>query len=383
VRVALVGPYPLDPDRIDGGPDTSFMALATALAELGDIEPQAITFVPGLERQLRKEVDGLSVTYIPAPRRFRSLALHLRERRALSRVLASVRPDLVHAQDALQYGFISLKAAKRLPVVLTIHGIAREEIGFAADPLVRLRFAIAAIPLQRYCISHARYLTHSTPYAAEYFGNRMRGRSWDIANPIPDRFFEAERSPEPGRMLHVAKVVPLKRLIDLVEAMPSIAGAVPTASLQVAGEELPSEYTRQVRSRVRALGLEERVAFRGPLSPRQLVEEYRLASVLVLPSGQENSPLTIGEAMASGVPVVATRVGGVAHLVDEGTTGHVVAPGDVSALADRIISVLGDPARVASFGAAARERAERDFRIGVVAKQMRELYEAAIAGGPS
>jgi glycosyltransferase involved in cell wall biosynthesis len=378
VRVALVGPFPFDPDRIDGGPDTSMLALLGGLAGLSDVEPQVITFVPGLAGPVERRVDGVPIAYLPAPRRLRSATLHVRERRSLTRALRRFGPDVVHAQDAYQYGFASLTATYPAPVVLTVHGIAREERRFATSWASRLRFGLVAVPLQRYCIRHARYLTYSTPYAAEYFASEIRGRTWDIPNPIPDRFFSAERSAVAGRILHAGKVVPLKRLLDLVEALPAIAAAVPDAHLRVVGGELDSAYGLLVQERIRELGLGGRVAFLGTVPPSEMVEEHRRASVFVLPSGQENSPLSIAEAMAVGVPVVATRVGGVPHLVEEGRTGYVVGPGDVSALAGRVAAILEDPALAAVLGDAARKRASRDFRADVVALRMRDLYDEAL-----
>jgi glycosyltransferase involved in cell wall biosynthesis len=170
-------------------------------------------------------------------------------------------------------------------------------------------------------------------------------------------------------------VIPLKRLLDLVEAMPLILAVVPDARLRVAGSELDAAYARRVRRRVHEHGLEARVAFLGALSTEEMVDEYRRASIFVLPSGQETSPMVIGEAMAAGLPVVATRVGGVPHLVDDAVTGHVVDTGDIAGLAARIVDLLGDPDTRAAFGAAGRGKADRSFRRSAVATRVAAVYE--------
>ena len=222
MRVVLVGPYPLDPERVEGGVEAAFSTLLFALAALPDMELHAITFVPGLGEPVRKVVSGVLVRYLPAPRRFRSLRLHARERRSLARALADLRPDVIHAQDALQYGYVCLKTAGRTPVVVSIHGIARASSRLAPSPAVRLRHAIAHTTLERYCIRNARYLMEPTRYPEDYFGDEIRGRVWDIANPIPDEFFAIEPAPERGRVLYAGSVIPRKRLLDLVEAMPTV-----------------------------------------------------------------------------------------------------------------------------------------------------------------
>jgi glycosyltransferase involved in cell wall biosynthesis len=117
----------------------------------------------------------------------------------------------------------------------------------------------------------------------------------------------------------------------------------------------------------------------GGVSFDRLLEEFRRAAVLVLPSMEETSPVVIGEAMAARLPVVATRVGGVAYLVDDGMTGYLVEAGDVEALGERIAAILGDPERQASLGAAGRAKADRNFRTAAVAARVRAVWEEVLA----
>lgn len=89
--------------------------------------------------------------------------------------------------------------------------------------------------------------------------------------------------------------------------------------------------------------------------------------------------MVIGEAMATGVPVVATRVGGVSYLVDHGVTGLIVDPGDVDSLAAAVSDILGDPARSDALGAAGRAKAEGGFRTAAVAARVRAVYDEICA----
>jgi glycosyltransferase involved in cell wall biosynthesis len=379
VRVALVGPYPVDPARVGGGVETAFMSFVAGLAVLPDVEPHVLTFVPGQDRAVVKEVEGVPVHYLPGTTRLGSLTFHVRERRTLARALRSLQPHVLHGQETARYGYVTLKSERFAPVVLNVHGIVREEVKFVSG-LSGLRQRTAGLALERYCIRHGRYFVQSTTYPASVFGSETQGVFVDVRNPIGEHFFATERAPEPGRIVYAGSVIARKRLLDLVEAMARVARSA-DARLFVAGGEPEPDYAARVRRSVRVLGLEDRVFLLGPRSPKEVLEEYRDASLFVLPSGQETSPLSIGEAMAVGLPVVATDVGGVAQLVEEGVTGHVVPVGAIDALADRITSVLGDPARARVFGEAARARAERDFRPVVAAGRLRTVYERAIEGG--
>ena len=90
--------------------------------------------------------------------------------------------------------------------------------------------------------------------------------------------------------------------------------------------------------------------------------------------------MVIGEAMAVGVPVVATRVGGIPALVADGKTGWLVDVGDVAAIGDRLARTLGDDTSTRSMAAAARTVAVARFEPAVVAARMRDVYVAALAG---
>ena len=381
MRVLLVGPYPLD-SAVAGGVQASFANLVSGLAEQSDLETHVVSFVPGLDRPLRRALGTVQVAQLPGSPRLSFLTRHAKERESLREVVRDLRPDVVHAQDALGAGYVCLRATQGVPVLVSVHGITREEVKYLGG-LERLRVRIFGVAVERYCISHARYLVQPTRYPEAYFGSEIRGLIWDVGNAISDRFFGVDAAPEPGRVLYAGAVIARKRLLDLVEAMPAVAVQVPEAHVRVAGVGSDGPYARKVRDRVRVLGLEARVEFVGSVSSGELLEEFRRASLLVLPSRQETSPMVIGEAMATALPVVATRVGGVSYLVDDGVTGFVVEPGDVEALAARVAHVLSEPKRGIALGAAGRAKAEGSFRIGAVAARVRAVYEEVCKTAPA
>jgi glycosyltransferase involved in cell wall biosynthesis len=365
--------------RARGGVEASFANLLTGLATLNGVEPHVLTFAGDLEQPHRAAVNGVPVTYLPGTRRFGNLTLHARERRLLAHALDELRPDVVHAQEAQRYGYVCLRTERHAPVVVSIHGIVLEDLAYAAGVRARMRVRLAGIPLERYCVRHARFLVAPTRYAEQVFGHDIRGRLWDVPNAVAEPFFSVEPAPEQGRILYAGGVTRGKRLLDLLEAMPDIAELAPSAHVHIAGDFLDATYARDVQERVADLGLGSRVSFLGGLGPDGLLDEYRQASVLVLPSGKETSPMVIGEAMAAAVPVVATRVGGIPSLVDDSATGYLVDVGDVAAIADRTAAVLADAGRHASLALTARARAAARFRPVEVAKRMASVYDEVVA----
>lgn len=380
MRVALVGPYPLDAARPEGGVEASFVSLLEGLASFEDIEPHVFTFVPGAPETRRATHGTVPVTYFASPARLNNLILYRPHRRLLAQALSTLDPAIVHAQDAIAHGYIALRAAAEFPVAVSIHGIVREEVKFLTSRYDRARTWLAGPPYQRYCVRHARYLLEPSRYPEEYFGEAISGRIFEVGNPIANRFFAAEAAPEPARLLYAGGVTPGKRVLDLVEMLAAVRRQAPETRLRIAGQTGNLNYVAAVRARSEELGVAEHVELLGALSLDDLVEEYRRASVFVLASGQENSPMVIAEAMAVGVPVVATRVGGVHTLVEEGSTGFLVEVGDIERLAVRVSELLGDDPRRRAFAVAARAAAERRFRSSQVAERVRAVYREMLLG---
>ena len=134
-----------------------------------------------------------------------------------------------------------------------------------------------------------------------------------------------------------------------------------------------------MREQVAGLGLESRVRFLGIRA--DVADILRASDVFVLSSRWEGNPLSVMEAMAAGLPVVSTAVGGVPELVQEGATGRLVPSEDAGALARALQALVDDPAHRAAMGAAARRHAVAHFDIRHTVRGYEQLYESLLKGG--
>lgn len=158
----------------------------------------------------------------------------------------------------------------------------------------------------------------------------------------------------------------------LIEAMPRILRSAPDTRLLIAGDGPLRGDLSELGGR---LGVAERVKLLGGRSDvRDLLS---VTDVFALPSLGEGSPVVLMEAAFVGVPSVATDVGGVSQVVDDGVTGLVVPPANSRALGDSILHLLSDDARRAEMARAARERAFRDFTVDRMVRQTEAEYLAA------
>jgi glycosyltransferase involved in cell wall biosynthesis len=148
------------------------------------------------------------------------------------------------------------------------------------------------------------------------------------------------------------------------------------AKLVVVGEG-PSRALME--GAIREASLQSRVALLG--SRNDVPDMLRMMDVFVLPSLAEGISNTILEAMATGIPVIATRVGGNADLVEDGRTGRLVNAGDWNAMAEHIIAYASDSETTVRHGQAARKRAEQEFGLDAMVQNYASLYDRLTGQG--
>jgi glycosyltransferase involved in cell wall biosynthesis len=172
----------------------------------------------------------------------------------------------------------------------------------------------------------------------------------------------------------VAQLRGEKALDVLVRAAQLLALRVPGARIVIAGHG-PEEHP--LRALISELGLEDTVLLIGP---RDDVPDVLAAlDVAVCCSRYEGAPLSVMEYMAAGLPVVATNVGGLPDLIEDGTHGSIVPPEDPEALAAALAALAGDPDARAAMGAAAGERQRTEFDLDVLVRRVEALYEELFA----
>jgi glycosyltransferase involved in cell wall biosynthesis len=190
----------------------------------------------------------------------------------------------------------------------------------------------------------------------------------------------APRQPGRPRILTVARLVERKGVEDLIRALPT----VPRAELVVvggppAGEFDTDPYARRLRRLAAACRVDDRVRLAGAVPAHEMPAWYRSADVLAATPWYEPFGLTALEAMACGVPVVASAVGGLADTVVDGITGDLVAPRDPAGLSVTLRRLLRDEVRRLSYASAARDRAVSCYAWPHVASRLARVY-AGVAG---
>jgi glycosyltransferase involved in cell wall biosynthesis len=362
--------------------------LLITLAETGGAQ----TYVAGLLPALVGRFDVLVAAHGDGPLREAAVAAGAR-----FVPLRHVRRDLHPAHDPL--GVLELAALMRRERPDILHANSSK-----AGVLGRLAAALAGVPVRIFTAHGWAFNASSGPASTLYrWADRLMSPLTTVTICVSEREREAgiaARTCRAGRtaviptavdagspptvrgeretpvIVAVGRLAEPKDPVTLVRALAAVGGAF-AARIVGDGPERPA-----VEAEIRASGLVEQVELTGERHDvPELLEE---ADVFVLSSRSEGAPLSILEAMAAGLPVVATAVGGVPEIVDAGTTGLLVPPGDAAALAAALERLLADAGLRTRMGGAGWERVRERFDLAQLRRAHLELYarELERAGRP-
>jgi len=292
--------------------------------------------------------------------------------------------DLLHVHYAIPHSVSALLArqmvaarGKRLPFVTTLHGTDITLVGLDRSYL----------PITRYAIQESDGVTSISTYlkdkTVQDFGV-TRGIevipnfvNCDVYTPINHEAKRAEARnrlarPDEAILMHLSNFRPVKRVVDAVRIFAEILREMP-ARLILVGDGPDRSAAEWL---ARDLHIQEKIDFLG--KQERVNELLPLADLLLMPSEMESFGLVALEAMACKVPSIATLVGGVPELIDDGLTGLLYPVGDVSAMAKGALDLLNDHVRMESMREAGRKTAQSRFCATLVVPQYVRYYESVL-----
>jgi glycosyltransferase involved in cell wall biosynthesis len=255
----------------------------------------------------------------------------------------------------------------RIGYVLQVHGGGFAEFHASRLPLTR--------SLIRYVLRHAeRVIAVSPEWRDALAAIEPASRIEIVPNPVEVPPWQAGLEARPPSVVFLGVLCERKGVYDLLHAWPAVVKTVSDARLVLCG---PGEL-ESVRALARELGIEPSVHVAGWVAGEAKESLVRSAWAVVLPSHVEALPMAILEALAAGVPVVATRVGGVPSAVENGKQGFLVTPHDVPALSRALGRVLAETPLRKAMGRAARARAVTEFSAEVVVPRIEALWRQIV-----
>jgi len=295
----------------------------------------------------------------------------------LAREIRARRIDVLHAHQYTPFfyaGLARLLAGRHLRLILTEHGRHYPDI---ASPLRRavnrLLLDHVADEINAVCAFSGRSLVQVDGFSGRRIQVIENGIEFERYHPVADRAaLRLALGLDPARLYvaTVARFHPVKDHAMLLRAFQVVAGKRADVDLLLAGD---GPLREELRQQARSLGIENRVLFLGVR--RDVPEILQAVNVFALTSVSEAASLTLLEAMASGLPVVVTDVGGNPEIVCKGSAGFLVPRGDAAAAAAAILRLLDDPRTAAAMGAAGRARVQERYQLQQTVEKYWRLYQ--------
>lgn len=364
---------------LGGGAGNATANIARELATMGNDVVVLTSAFKNLPRH--EQVDGFTIIRVPVLRRymdrcspFEMVTFTISATFAAIRLVPSWKPDASIAFFGIPSAPISwvLKFIYHIPYLVSLRG--GDVPGF---PLTELAtYHLLTRPIIHFFWRHATYVVANSEGLRSIAQGSISNKQIEmIPNGVDtEKFYPAPTNPERSsglnqvRLLIVGRLVRQKGLDILFKAMTQFT----STTLEIVGD---GQAKNDLESLATTLNLNSRVHFVNWLVREHLLGHYHSADIFVFPSRAEGMPNVLLEAMASGLPVIATQIAGNEELVQDGETGLLIPVEDVDALSQALSRLIADPALRRRMGAAGRARVERDYSWRHVAKSYLHLIQ--------
>jgi len=377
MEIAIVGDYPLDKQKIGGGVQGVMVNFVDCLSRACDeITIHVVSPQRGIKGNLSFTEGNVHYHFVPRFIPYElSVILGVNKRRILKQLL-NIKPAVVHIQN-YEYSYLCKNAP--YPTFVTPHGMPRMEARYMYGKLAKLRTRLQGVIADWFISRYAKHLILISEYSKSMTKISKQANVFYVAYPVKSHFFHARNREIKDRLLFVAAdITPRKNPLLILKTVAALKRNFPQISLHIAGYFSNAEFHNALKQFIRENQIEENIRFMGRLTVDGLVKAFEECSVFVLTSEWENLPAVVAQAMASGKPVIATRLGGVPEMMQDGITGLLITPGDGDALTRGIEKLLRDGELRSTMGRTAREETFKKFSEEAVARKTLEAYQTVL-----
>lgn len=383
MKIVQVGSYPLDVNCIKGGVEASIYGLSQELIKSQDV---VIVDVPRLQLSIDKQeelANGMRV-YRYAAKGNNNISAIKRCGSILSDIKQE-KPDICHVHGTGLFTYLLWRKLNKagLKTIVTVHGLLNVEKRnswrkqHSAKTLVQYIYQSLS---EFVFLSGCPSVIVDTPYVADTIHQFYKQHKiWHlprfiiIPQGIDPVFFLIERQPKMHLLLSVGAIGKRKGHLQLLEAFKVVLKRVTDAHLIIAGTLADSDYLQQLTGFVAGNGMADAVEIHVNASFENILTWYSNTEVFALHSEEESQGIVFAEAMAVGLPIVATYVGGVPWVVENNVNGLLSDFGNIDTFADNLIKLMQNDSLRVNMQNANRIKA-RNYDWKLIAKEITDVY---------
>lgn len=345
MRIIQIGSFPIDVDYIKGGVEASVYGLAKELSDRTEVFVMDVPRI-GIEDRVERQ-DGMILHRFRNPGRHQADAA--KRVNDIVRVIREYHPNICHIHGTNPFSWKMMRALKRqdLPVALTVHGVLNVEKRNA----LKRRFSWKSLYqylyqgfVEKRILSNIESVIVDTEYVQEAVKRlklKRTPRMIVIPQGIDRSFYGLSCSSASRSILSVGAFSRRKGHLYLIQAFEMVCEQTTSnVSLTICGSVAETQYLNEIESYLSNSPYNNRIHLVINASKEALQDCYRNAHIFALHSQEESQGIVLVEAMATGLPVVSTRVGGIPFVIHDGLTGLITEYGDIPSFADSILHFL-------------------------------------------
>lgn len=377
--VILIGAFPENSTLNEGEAQAAVYGLARALQARDDVASLYVFALPqspaSASAAVSGECDGIRATWLHNSGRFASGLRHL------PLILRSIRQSgapivHVHGTGLLQLAVLVCAKRNQWRCVWTPHGLTAQQTldDYSLSPtLINLFRHLFYKQVEKLCLKAAPAIIADSPYMAQLLARPQR------THIVPQGMFTAHFLNAPGQpstgpvIVSIGALTPRKGHHLTLEAFAQLKQRLPDARLVIAGMLPATKYYRQLVTLAEKLGVTDSITFALNPARAQILQSLADARIFALHSMEELQNMAICEALAAGLPVVATRVGGIPSIVEDGHNGVLSSYGNITQFRDNMLALLTDNALHARMSTAAKSSCLR-FDWKNIADEVMKVY---------
>lgn len=332
MRILQIGQFPMSPDLIRGGVESSVYGLATEQAKSHAVFALDIPRLNGADSIERI---GEVTVY-----RFRNMGQYQKDASGripdMLRIITSLQPSICHLHGTSPFNWTVFDSLRKIgiPVVVTVHGLINVE----KKKLLRKHFSLKTLyqlivqsSAERHILKSAKEVIVDTEYvekAIRAYNLSTVPHMTIIPQGIQDHFYHISCSDNSHEILSVGAISKRKGHLFLIQSFEKICEKIPDAHLTICGSMAESDYFMRIKEYLSASPYKYRISILTDVPKEELFDLYHKAHLFALHSQEESQGIALAEAMATGLPIVSTKVGGIPYVVSDGLTGLLSEYGD-------------------------------------------------------
>lgn len=381
MNIVQIGSYPLLRNCIQGGVESSVYGLVQELAKNHTVD---VFDIPRIGEKDRVERYGnLTIhRYANPGSHNKDAMMRLKE---MVRDIVALTPDVchVHGTNAINKEIYFALQRHDIEMILTVHGIAREEKKQALmrkPSLKALYQYIVQSRDERELLEVAPRIIVDTAYVEnklKAYGLKHMPEVYVIPQGIDEAFYTINCNPKSNIILSVGGIGARKGHVYTVEMFNQLRAGGIDATLRIVGALADKAYYELLQRKIASSPYASDISLEANLPREELLKAYSEAKLFVLHSREESQGIVFAEAMATGLPVVATKIGGIPYVVADGKSGLLCPYADVDAMTEMAAKLLTDESLWQRYSDAAKEIA-KNYSWPDIANRIVQLYKSDV-----